>query len=141
MQVRMEPEQVIVNYDEALMRSMAPQDRSDMRVSVSQAAPGPPFRTYAPTRSQNSRFQQVGFAYTEDKTQHLPVYGRRAPRNPNRWNYYTSVNGSEISIGLKNGDRECLADVGCDELQSGDTVSAQELQGDLSIKMYDHAQH
>jgi hypothetical protein len=125
MQVRMEPEQVLSTLDGRSCGRWRHRTASDMRVSMSQAAPGPAFRL----RSQNSRW--VGFAYTS-KT--APA-GVRAPRlEPNRWNYYTSVVERDQHR-LNRGTASAWQTWGATRLQSGDTVSAQELPGDLSIKM------
>jgi hypothetical protein len=109
-------------------------------VSVSNAPAQPPYRVYQSPRISHPDFSQVGFVYTADKSTHTPLYGRPAPRNPNRWQYYTRSNSAEISVSLGRDGRDCMSDIGCEELQTGDTVTAQELSdGALQVKMYDGA--
>lgn len=105
-------------------------------VIVSNKQPGPPDRPYVPTYGR-SDFHQVGFVYQSTKDIRAPLYGRHAPRNPSRWQYYVAMNG-EIRIGVKRNGVSCMQDIGCYELQTGDAVQVPELtDGDVVVSMYD----
>lgn len=105
-------------------------------VIVSNKQPGPPDRPYIPTYGR-SDFHQVGFVYQSTKDIRAPLYGRHAPRNPSRWQYYVAMNG-EIRIGVKRNGVSCMQDIGCYELQTGDAVQVPELtDGDVVVSMYD----
>lgn len=56
----------------------------------------------------------------------LPVYGRPSIARNNRAFYYTIVPGSSIKVPLRStesGQRDCMEDVGCEELSTGDLVT------------------
>jgi hypothetical protein len=110
-----------------------------IEVATSRSAAPPPFRTYQPSNQRRPDFQKVGYAYSEDKSQVLPIYARPAPRNPSRFQYYTNAAGGDVSMALRTGRGDCLSDVGCEELQTGDKVSSEATNGDLSVTIYDHA--
>lgn len=74
-----------------------------------------------PTQGLPESFQSVGMLQTDG--QMLPVYGRRTTGSSDRWNYYTrtdTYNPIPIPLGYKR--RDCMDDVGCNELNSGDDV-------------------
>jgi hypothetical protein len=109
----------------------------DVRVSTSQ--PLPPDRPYVPSRATTD-FHQVGFVYDEARTMRAPLYGRPAPRNPSRWQYFIRADNMDIRIGARKDGRACMEDVGCNELQTGDTLQVPELmEGDLTATVYDTA--
>jgi hypothetical protein len=61
-----------------------------------------------------------------------------APRNPSRFQYYTKAEGTDISMALQNDRGECLSDIGCQEIQTGDKVRSEAAEGELSVTIYDH---
>ena len=55
----------------------------------------------------------------------LPLFGRRAASNRDRWNYYTRSDGmNPIQVPIRNRNRPCDDDNGCNEIFDGDSVSA-----------------
>lgn len=108
----------------------------DVRTSTAPALP--PFRTYQPSHQPRQDFQKVGYAYNDSRTKVLPVYSRPAPRNPSRMQYYTMAEGTDISMAIQTGNKECLSDVGCEELQSGDVVKTEAADEELKVTIYDH---
>ena len=112
-------------------------DPLDVRVSSQQ--PAPPERPYVPTRAQ-SDFNQVGFIYNDALTVRFPMFGRTAPRNPNRWQYVIRADDADIRIGVKKDGRSCMDDIGCFELQTGDKISVPELMDrEFTVTIYDTA--
>jgi hypothetical protein len=125
-------------YHTPFPRVSEPMRGPTLNVSTSPAPTPPPFRTYQPSHQTRADFQQVGYAYTEDKSKVLPVYSRPAPRNPSRFQYYTKAEGTDISMALQNDRGECLSDIGCQEIQTGDKVRSEAAEGELSVTIYDH---
>lgn len=104
-------------------------------VTSSRPQPGPPDRPYVPSRATPD-FHQVGFVTDAAKGVRTPLYGRPAPRNPSRWQYYVAEN-SDVRIGVRS-NGVCMADVGCPEIDSGAAVQIPELaNGDLTATVYD----
>jgi len=103
-------------------------------VTTSRERPGPPDRPYVPTRAR-ADFHQVGFVHGDSLR--APLYGRPAPRNPSRWQYYVAVD-DDIRVAVRSGALACMGDVGCPELSSGDAVQVPELTaGDVAVTVYD----
>ena len=104
-------------------------------VTNSRPQPGPPDRPYVPSRATPD-FHQVGFVTDATKGVRMPLYGRPAPRNPSRWQYYVAEN-SDVRMGVRS-NGVCMADVGCPELDSGAAVQVPELSdGELKATVYD----
>ncbi len=75
-----------------------------------------------PTQGLPERFQSVGIMTTPDG-QVLPLYGRRTATSTDRWNYYTRTDTyNPVPIPVSYKKRDCMDDVGCDELMDGETV-------------------
>ena len=53
----------------------------------------------------------------------LPLYGRRTTGGSDRWNYYTRTDTyNPVPIPINFQRRQCMDDVGCQEILSGDDV-------------------
>ena len=75
-----------------------------------------------PTQGLPERFQSVGIMTTPDG-QVLPLYGRRTAGSTDRWNYYTRTDTyNPVPIPVSYKKRDCMDDVGCDELMNGEEV-------------------
>jgi hypothetical protein len=54
----------------------------------------------------------------------IPLFGRPAIGNRDRWNYYTRTDGlNPVQVPLRFNNRACDDDNGCNELFDGDSVS------------------
>lgn len=53
----------------------------------------------------------------------LPIYGRPSVARNGRVFYYTIISNSGIKVPLHSTTRDCMEDVGCEELSSGDSVT------------------
>ena len=74
-----------------------------------------------PTQGLPESFQSVGVVRVEDKI--LPLYGRRTAGGSDRWNYYTRTDTyNPVPIPINFQRRQCMDDVGCQEILSGDEV-------------------
>lgn len=109
------------------------------QIEMRPSHPLPPDRPYVATRPmQPTNFHQVGFMYDEGKTMKAPLYGRPAPRNPSRWQYFVRTDDVDIRVGIRRNGKPCMDDVGCEELQSGDFVDAPEIMdGQGKVHIYD----
>ena len=106
-------------------------------VTTSKRQAPPPDRPYVPTGGC-SEFHQVGFLYSTDQGIKAPLYGRPAPRNPSRWQYFLRTDDADVRVRVKIKGRSSMDDTGCEELQTDDVVSAPELlRGDVKVHVYD----
>jgi hypothetical protein len=75
-----------------------------------------------PTQGLPERFQSVGIMTTPDG-QVLPLYGRRTATATDRWNYYTRTDTyNPVPIPVSYKKRDCMDDIGCEELMDGEDV-------------------
>lgn len=88
-----------------------------------------------PTQGLPESFQSVGLIRVEDKM--LPLYGRRTAGGGDRWNYYTRTDTyNPIPLPVQVQRRDCMDDVGCSEVSSGDRVHIRGLQKDGQTEIY-----
>jgi hypothetical protein len=75
-----------------------------------------------PTQGIPESFQMTGNINVDGKM--LPLYGRRTMRgSSDRWNYYTRTDTfNPVPIPLRYKNRDCMDDIGCQELYSGEHV-------------------
>ena len=89
-----------------------------------------------PTQGLPESFQSVGVMNVDDKI--LPLYGRRtAGGGGDRWNYYTRTDTyNPVPIPVRFQKRDCMDDVGCNEILSGDEVKVEVMNKSGKTKMY-----
>jgi hypothetical protein len=76
-----------------------------------------------PTQGLPERFQSVGIMTLPDG-QVLPLYGRRTATSTDRWNYYTRTDTyNPVPVPITFNKRDCMDDVGCNELMTGEQVT------------------
>ena len=117
---------VLVNNDfERIINPLLPPERSynsTYRVPIN-----------IPTRGNSAQYQQVG-AINSD-TQILPLFGRPRWPGANKWNYYTSTDSFQsIKLPILFKKRDCLDDIGCDEVYDGDTINIPQYGKDKDFK-------
>lgn len=90
--------------------------------------------------SEPETYPQLGYLKDTNATAGaavLPVYGRSSIRN-GRGYYYTIVPGSGIKVPLHTMKRNCMEEVGCEELLMGDQVTIPDMDASAtwSVVMY-----
>jgi hypothetical protein len=91
-----------------------------------------------PTQGFPESFQSVGIIQAGDQI--LPLYGRRTLRGGDRWNYYTRTDTyNPVPLPIQFQKRDCMDDVGCQEILSGEPVRIDALhkEGKTSIYRFD----
>jgi hypothetical protein len=76
-----------------------------------------------PTQGLPESFQSMG-NISVGGGKMLPLYGRRTMRgSSDRWNYYTRTDTyNPVPLPIRYKNRDCMDDIGCAELYSGETV-------------------
>lgn len=88
-----------------------------------------------PTQGLPESFQSVGLIQSDGAV--LPIYGRRTMRGGDRWNYYTRTDTfNPVPVPIRFQKRDCMDDVGCQEILSGETVKIEVLGKEGPAKMY-----
>lgn len=91
-----------------------------------------------PTKGLPESFQSIGMIHVDG--QMLPLYGRRTTGSSDRWNYYTRTDTyNPIPIPIAHKKRDCMDDVGCNELMSGEHVHLEgaDKSGKVTLYRYD----
>ena len=88
-----------------------------------------------PTQGLPESFQSVGIINVGDQV--LPLYGRRTVGKSDRWNYYTRTDSyNPVPLPIQLHRRNCMDDVGCDELMSGEVVKLNGLHKEGKVDVY-----
>lgn len=92
---------------------------------------GPPIKQYKP-----GHMQQMGIL-TNENGETLPLYGKEVRGRRDRYHYYTTTGGENLyPIPVSFNARDCIDDIGCEELYGNETVSVTGKTGSFSVKMY-----
>lgn len=92
---------------------------------------GPPIKQYKP-----GHMQQMGILVSgEGET--LPLYGKEVRGRRDRYHYYTTTGGENLyPIPVSHEGRDCIDDIGCQELYGNEAVSVTGKTGSFGVKMY-----
>ena len=92
---------------------------------------GPPIKQYKP-----GRMQQMGILVGGDG-ETLPLYGKEVRGRRDRYHYYTTTGGENLyPIPVSHDGRDCIDDIGCQELYGNESVSVTGKTGSFDVKMY-----
>lgn len=89
--------------------------------------------------SQTAEYQQLGILKSMDGSEPiaLPLFGRRLPNRPDRWEYYTATDKQNmLRVPIEYESRDCLEEVGCNELYKGDTVVVPVYGKNYEVQLY-----
>ena len=76
-----------------------------------------------PTRGIPETYQQMGVLRVDDGSV-LPLYGRPTASRSDRYQYYSRTDTyNPVQLPVRHNNRNCVDDVGCNELFDGDTIS------------------
>jgi len=93
-----------------------------------------------PTRGVASDYQPVGILTNIDTKKNpniLQLFGRAMYPGSYRWQYYTnSDNFQTVKVQVIHKGRECMSDIGCDELYTGDLVRIPSYDSQFRVEMY-----
>jgi len=90
-----------------------------------------------PTQGLPESYQAIGnINVGEGKV--LPLYGRRTfTGSSDRWNYYTRTDTyNPVPVPIRYKNRDCLDDVGCPEVYSGESVHVEDLGTNGKVRLF-----
>ena len=92
---------------------------------------GPPIKQYKP-----GHMQQMGVLMGPGQ-ETLPLYGKEVTGRRDRYHYYTTTGGENLyPIPVSHNTRECMEDIGCEELYGNESVSVLGKTGAYAVNMY-----
>ena len=92
---------------------------------------GPPIKQYKP-----GRMQQMGLLVGEGD-EPLPLYGKEVRGRRDRYHYYTTTGGENLyPVPVSMDSRDCMDDIGCQEMYGNESVSVTGKTGSFDVKMY-----
>lgn len=93
-----------------------------------------------PTRGLASDYQPIGILTNVDSKKNpniLQLFGRAMYPGSYRWQYYTnSDNFQTVKVQVVHKGRECMSDIGCDELFTGDLVKVPSYDTHFRAELY-----
>ena len=91
----------------------------------------PPIKEYKP-----GYVQQMGVLVGPDE-ETLPLYGKEVRGRRDQYHYYTTTPGDQVyPLPVTINDRDCMDDIGCQELYGNETVSVLGQTGSFQAKLY-----
>ena len=88
-----------------------------------------------PTQGLPDSFQSIGIIQAGGQV--LPLYGRRTAGSRDRWNYYTRTDTyNPVPVPVRFQKRDCMGDVGCQEIMSGESVRIDALGTEGKTQVY-----
>jgi hypothetical protein len=92
---------------------------------------GPPIKQYKP-----GHMQQMGILMGPDG-ETLPLYGKEVRGRRDRYHYYTTTGGDYLyPVSVSHNARDCMEDIGCQELYGNETVTVLGKTGSFEVNMY-----
>lgn len=91
----------------------------------------PPIKEYNP-----NSLQQLGLLVGENE-ETLPLYGKEVRGRRDQYHYYTSTPGNQIySIPVSHNGKDCMDDIGCNELYGNEDVNILGKSNSYQAKLY-----
>jgi hypothetical protein len=96
----------------------------------------PEFREAPIKKYKPGYMQQMGIL-TGAGQETLPLYGKEVRGRRDRYHYYTTTGGENLyPIPVAFNGRDCMEDIGCEELYGTETVSVTGKTGSYAVKLY-----
>ena len=91
----------------------------------------PPIKEY-----KSGYVQQMGLLVGQDE-ETLPLYGKEVRGRRDQYHYYTTTPGEQIyPLPVTLNNRDCMDDIGCQELYGNESVSVLGKTGSFQTKLY-----
>jgi hypothetical protein len=95
----------------------------------------PEFREAPIKQYKPGHMQQMGILVGDGET--LPLYGKEVRGRRDRYHYYTTTGGENLyPLPVSHNARDCMEDIGCQELYGNEAVSVTGKTGSYSVNMY-----
>ena len=92
---------------------------------------GPPIKQYKP-----GFMQQMGILVGAGE-ETLPLYGKEVRGRRDRYHYYTTTGGENLyPVPVTHNARDCMEDIGCEEIYGNETVSVTGKTGSFIVTLY-----
>ena len=102
-----------------------------VQIPVEREFRAPPIKEYKP-----SYVQQMGVLIGENN-ETLPLYGKEVRGRRDSYHYYTVTPGEQMySLPVTMGERDCMDDIGCQEIYGNETVNVLGQTGNYTAKLY-----
>ena len=96
----------------------------------------PEFRS-APIKQYKPGFLQQMGILTGAGEETLPLYGKEVRGRRDRYHYYTTTGGENLyPVPVTHNARDCMEDIGCEEIYGNETVSVTGKTGSYTVNMY-----
>ena len=96
----------------------------------------PEFREAPIKQYKPGYMQQMGVLVGANE-QTLPLYGKEVTGRRDRYHYYTTTGGENLyPLPVSHNARDCMEDIGCEELYGNETVSVLGKTGSYTVNMY-----
>ena len=96
----------------------------------------PEFRS-APIKQYKPGFMQQMGILTGAGEETLPLYGKEVRGRRDRYHYYTTTGGENLyPVPVTHNARDCMEDIGCEEIYGNETVSVTGKTGSYTVNMY-----
>ena len=102
-----------------------------IQIPVEREFRNPPIKEYKP-----GYVQQMGVLVGPDE-ETLPLYGKEVRGRRDQYHYYTTTPGDQVyPLPVTINNRDCMDDIGCQELYGNETVSVLGQTGSFQAKLY-----
>lgn len=96
----------------------------------------PEFRDAPIKKYKPGYMQQMGIL-TGAGQETLPLYGKEVRGRRDRYHYYTTTGGENLyPVPVAFNGRDCMEDIGCEELYGNESVSVTGKTGSYAVKLY-----
>lgn len=86
------------------------------------------------------RSEYINVGYIQSETGEYPLWGLRSLSRKNRWYYYTTSDpnnaSSIVQLPLSYSGRDCMDEVGCDEIYEDENVTISGRAGEYKVHLY-----
>ena len=97
----------------------------------------PEFREAPIKQYKPGHMQQMGILVGASGEETLPLYGKEVRGRRDRYHYYTTTGGENLyPVPVSHNGRDCMEDIGCEELYGNEPITVTGKTGSYSVNMY-----